>query len=44
MKVMTVNGPIDPSELGITMTHEHTISDLRHWGYDGVLYDIPLAI
>ena len=44
MKVMTVNGPIDPSELGITMTHEHTISDLRHWGYDGVLDDIPLAI
>ena len=44
MKVMTVNGPIKPDELGITMTHEHTIADLRHWGYDGVLDDVDLAI
>ena len=44
MKVMTVAGPIDPEELGITMTHEHTIADLRHWGYDGVLDDVDLAI
>ena len=28
--VMTVRGPIDPSELGPTMTHEHIFLDARH--------------
>jgi len=27
--VMTVTGPILPSELGVTLTHEHVIADLR---------------
>lgn len=28
---MTVKGPIDPSELGVTMTHEHPFCDLGCW-------------
>jgi phosphotriesterase-related protein len=28
-KVMTVNGPIAPSELGITLAHEHVLIDFR---------------
>ena len=28
-KVMTVRGPIGPSELGSTLMHEHILSDLR---------------
>ena len=28
--VMTVRGPIDPAELGPTMTHEHIFVDTRH--------------
>ena len=27
---MTVRGPIDPSELGVTLMHEHLFIDLRH--------------
>src|SRR3954467_598095 len=27
--VMIVNGPVDPDELGITLTHEHVFLDLR---------------
>src|SRR5947209_2507665 len=27
--VMTVNGPVDPDELGITLSHEHLFLDLR---------------
>lgn len=30
-KVMTVLGPIDPRELGVTLTHEHLFFDLRCW-------------
>ena len=30
-KVMTVLGPIEPDALGITLTHEHLLSDLRVW-------------
>ena len=29
--VMTVLGPIDPEELGMTITHEHLIVDLSPW-------------
>lgn len=28
-KVMTIEGPVDPGELGITLTHEHLFVDLR---------------
>ena len=28
---MTVPGPIEPDALGITLTHEHLLSDLRVW-------------
>ena len=28
-KVMTVRGPIDPSQLGFTLMHEHVLSDIR---------------
>ena len=28
-KVQTVLGPIDPDELGVTMTHEHLLIDIR---------------
>lgn len=28
---MTVEGPIDPDELGVTMTHEHVFIDMRNW-------------
>lgn len=30
-KVMTVLGPIEPQELGVTLTHEHLLVDLRVW-------------
>ena len=33
-KVMTVLGPIEPDALGITLTHEHLLSDLRVWCED----------
>ena len=26
---MTVSGPIDPSQLGFTLMHEHVLSDIR---------------
>jgi phosphotriesterase-related protein len=29
LEVMTVNGPIDASEMGVTLTHEHVIADVR---------------
>ena len=44
MRIMTVSGPVAPEELGLTLTHEHIIVDLRHWGYDGILDDVDLAI
>jgi phosphotriesterase-related protein len=49
-EVRTVNGPIDPSELGITMTHEHLYCDLRCWqanpwtSLQEELADKPIAI
>lgn len=30
-KVMTVDGPLDPAELGATLTHEHILLDLRSY-------------
>lgn len=33
-KVMTVLGPIDPQELGITLMHEHLFIDGRCWWYE----------
>ncbi len=30
-KVQTVLGPIDPSEMGITLTHEHFLIDLSYY-------------
>ena len=45
MHVMTVLGPIDPSELGITSPHEHVLLDLfdMKGSYDGILEDRDLA-
>ena len=44
MGIITVSGPVAPEELGLTLTHEHIILDLRHHGYDGILDDVDLAI
>lgn len=30
-RVMTVRGPIDSSELGVTLTHEHIVNDVSSW-------------
>lgn len=30
-KVMTVQGPVSPQELGVTMAHEHLLADLSCW-------------
>ena len=30
-KVMTVLGPVEPDTLGVTLTHEHLLIDLRVW-------------
>ena len=39
-EVITVLGPIDPSEMGITQTHEHLILDAYdHWGSYGFVID-----
>lgn len=32
--VVTVDGPIDPDDLGVTVTHEHTFLDLEEAWYD----------
>ncbi len=38
--VMTVRGPINPSELGPTMTHEHIFLDVRHaWSPSAEILD-----
>lgn len=46
MRVMTVQGPVDPTELGVVLPHEHLIVDLRHslLGFDAILDDVDLAI
>src|SRR5512132_79823 len=33
-KVMTVLGAIEPQDLGITLTHEHLLVDLRVWSQE----------
>ena len=43
--VMTVTGPVEPAELGITLPHEHVFIDLlREYRGDGLLNDGALAI
>ena len=47
--IMTVCGPIDPGECGITSCHEHVILDpggatLTDVNYDLVMYDVDLQI
>lgn len=32
-EVMTVLGPVDSSELGVTMTHEHILNDVTSWAH-----------
>ena len=46
MRVSTVLGPVQPEDLGVTLTHEHIFIDLRFdgTGVDGVLDDVGLAI
>src|ERR1700730_1139671 len=46
VRVNTVLGPVQPEELGVTLTHEHIFIDLRFdgTGVDGVLDDVGLAI
>ena len=45
-EVITVLGPIDPQEMGITQTHEHLLIDaMDHYGsYDFVIDDEDLVI
>ena len=45
-RVMTVGGPVEPAELGLTLPHEHVIVDLRHgaYGMDSVFNDVDLAV
>jgi predicted metal-dependent phosphotriesterase family hydrolase len=44
--VMTVLGPIDVTELGVTQPHEHVLVDLfdMKGSYDTILDDVPLAV
>lgn len=43
--VMTVTGPVDAAELGVTLPHEHVFIDLlREYRGDGLLNDGALAI
>lgn len=32
-QVMTVRGPIDPGQLGFTLTHEHILNDVTSWAH-----------
>ena len=42
--VMTVRGPVDADELGVTLPHEHVFLDLtREYRGDGLLNDETLA-
>jgi phosphotriesterase-related protein len=47
-RVQTVRGPIDPSELGWTLTHEHTAISLWHipnrWDYWELRRDEPVIV
>ena len=46
MRAMTVAGPIEGEQLGLTLPHEHIIVDLRHslYGFDAILNDVDLAV
>src|SRR5262245_3495221 len=41
-QVMTVAGPIDVSELGMTLTHEHLFADLRPYA-EQIAMPVPLG-
>jgi len=43
---MTVTGPVEPSELGVTLTHEHVFSNalLEYRATGGILNDEELAV
>ena len=45
-QVMTVRGPVDPGELGITLSHDHLLSD--GWGfrqlYEAIVDDEDIAV
>ena len=45
---MTVRGPVDPSELGFTLPHEHTQIQLWHiqgrWDYWELTRDEPVIL
>ena len=36
-KIMTVLGEINPEEMGVTLTHEHAIVDVRSWMHEAPL-------
>jgi phosphotriesterase-related protein len=46
MAINTVRGPVEPEDLGFTLSHEHLLCDL--WAitrsYDGILDDEALAV
>ncbi|MEZ3158952.1 hypothetical protein AB1K54_00255 [Microbacterium sp. BWT-B31] len=43
--VMTVCGPVEADDLGITLVHEHLFADtLREYRSDGLLNDLDLAV
>ena len=32
-QVMSVTGPVETADLGITMTHEHILNDVTSWSH-----------
>lgn len=48
MSIQTVLGPIEPSDLGVTLMHEHTLVDAWEWGgrlgYDSTVDDEELLV
>ena len=46
MRVMTVLSPIEPTEMGVTLPHEHVIVDLcaSLGGFDAVFDDVDLTV
>ncbi len=44
--IMTVTGPIDPADLGVTLPHEHVFCDLHRMSRvpDGIIHDPELAL
>ena len=48
--IVTVNGQIEPDELGMTLTHEHTFINMENWGpdlesaYERGRYDEPITL